>query len=65
MTFTIPEYEKGLICDMVSSLCETICTTVCKYPSEYKDPDECEKKHCSTCKLFEMGEDIKYEVESV
>lgn len=65
MTFTIPSYEKGHICDMVGSLCEAICYTVCKWPAEYKDPDDCRKAHCDTCPLFEMGDRIKDEVDSL
>lgn len=64
MTFTIPEYEKGHIMESIQAMAEAACT-LCKYPSEYKDPEECEKNHCSTCKLFEMADELEEEIDEL
>ena len=49
--------------DRVGSIVERACTAVCKFPEQYKDPDDCIKKHCDFCPLFEMAEDLITEIE--
>lgn len=62
MTFTIPEYERDHICESIQAIAEAACTLVCKYPSEYKDPEDCRKRHCNACKLFEMVDELEEEI---
>jgi len=57
-------YYKDTIYTHLDSIAERVCT-FCKWKSEYKDPDDLEKAKCSTCKIFEMVEDVKEEIDEL
>ena len=56
------EYRMDDIYNHINSMAESACL-ICKWKSEFKDPDDLEKAKCSRCKIFEMAEEIKDEVD--
>ena len=62
MTF---EDKKITICEHLDSVLERFCCKYCKHPAEYKDPDDCMKAHCDTCKLWEALEEVKEEIDEL
>lgn len=58
------EYRKDDIFNHINNLAESVCG-FCKWKSEYKDPDDLEKEQCSRCKIFEMAEEVKEEVDAL
>ena len=57
-------YRLDSIYTHIDSIAEQACE-VCKWKSEYKDPDDLEKAKCSTCRIFEMVDEVKEEIDDL
>ena len=63
MSYWQKAYRKDTIYNHLDSIAEHVCT-FCKWRPEYKDPDDLEREKCSTCKIFEMVEEVKEEIDA-